>query len=203
MRILSRQLLRFAVPLVAVSATLPVLAWRAASEQLALQPESRLWVDGTSTVRSFTCKASEVDANVIGTPNAIAQVTAGERGVTTVRVRVEAAKLERGQGTMNDHMRKALKADANPVIDFKVSEYDISRSPDGVTGTLNGTLNLGGVEKPIAVPAVGKSEGGALRVTGSYPLKMTEYGLKPPSLMFGRIKVGETVTVKFDLLLKG
>ena len=41
-----------------------------------------------------------------------------------------------------------------------------------------------------------------LRVTGSYDLNMTEYGLKPPTLMFGRIKVGETVTVKFDLLLK-
>jgi hypothetical protein len=31
---------------------------------------------------------------------------------------------------------------------------------------------------------------------------MTEYGLKPPTLMFGRIKVGETVKVKYDLLLK-
>jgi hypothetical protein len=39
-------------------------------------------------------------------------------------------------------------------------------------------------------------------VTGSYPLKMTEYGLKPPSLMFGRIKVAESVRVNFDLLLK-
>jgi len=201
-RVLSRQLLRFAVPLVAVSATLPVLAWRAASERLTLQPESRLWVDGTSTIKSFTCKAGEVDAIVDGTPNAIAQVTAGEKGVTTVRVRVEAAKLECGNGTMNDHMRKALKAEANPVIDFKVSDYDVSRSRDGVSGTLNGTLSLGGVVKTVAVPALGKIEGGALHVTGSYPLKMTEYDLKPPKLMFGRIKVGETVTVKFDLLLK-
>jgi hypothetical protein len=41
-----------------------------------------------------------------------------------------------------------------------------------------------------------------LHVNGVYELRMTDYGLKPPTLMFGRIKVGETVMVGFDLLLK-
>ena len=202
MRVLSRQVLRYAVPVVAVLASLPIMAWSSAFERLTLQPESRLWVDGTSTVKSFTCKATEVDAVVDGAPNAVAQVTAGEKGVTAVRVRVEAAKLECGNGTMNDHMRKAIKLTDHPVIEFRLAGYDVSRSGETVTGTLNGTLSLGGTQKPISIPAVGKSEGEALRVTGSYPLKMSEYGLKPPTLMFGRIKVGETVTVKFDLLLK-
>jgi hypothetical protein len=31
---------------------------------------------------------------------------------------------------------------------------------------------------------------------------MTDYGLKPPTLMFGRMKVGDLVSVGFDLLLK-
>ena len=202
MRSFSRRTLRIAVPMLALSSLVPVLAWTTAFERLTLQPQSRLWVDGTSTVKSFTCKANEVDATIDGAPNAVAQVTAGEKGVSTVRVRVEAAKLDCSNGTMNDHMRKALKADANPVIDFKLDGYEVSRTGEGVKGTLNGTLSLGGTQKPISIPAVGKSEGEALCVTGSYPLKMTEYGLKPPTLMFGRIKVGETVTVKFDLLLK-
>ena len=202
MRVFTPRTLRFAVPALAIAVTLPALAWTSAFERLSLQPESRLWVDGTSTVRSFSCKATDIDAMVEGAPDAVAQVTAGEKGVSAVRVRVEVAKLECGNGTMNDHMRKALKTDANPVIDFKLASYDVSRADEGVAGTLAGTLSLGGVQKSISIPAVGKSEGGALRVTGTYPLKMTDYGLKPPTLMFGRIKVGETVTVKFDLLLK-
>ena len=202
MRVFSRRAIRVAVPALAIAAVLPVLAWTSVTERLTLQPESRLWVDGTSTVRSFTCKATDLDATVDAAPNAIAQLTAGEKAVTAVRVRVEAAKLDCGNGTMNDHMRKALKADANPVIDFRLDGYDVSRTGDGVSGTLSGTLSLGGVQKPISIAAAGKSEGSALRVTGSYPLKMTDYALKPPALMFGRIKVGETVTVKFDLLLK-
>jgi polyisoprenoid-binding protein YceI len=201
MRVLSRFSLRKTLPALALSLALPLVAWKS-YELLTLQPESKLWVDGTSTVRSWSCKASDVDAVVEAAPNGISQVVAGEKGVRTVRVRVQSEKLDCGNGTMNEHMRKALKVDDHKVIDFKLSDYQVSKGGDGVSGTLNGTLELGGVTKTIAIPATGKSEGGALRVTGSYPLNMKEYDLKPPTLMFGRIKVGETVTVKFDLLLK-
>jgi polyisoprenoid-binding protein YceI len=129
-------------------------------------------------------------------------VAAGEKGVRAVRVRVQSEKMECGNGTMNEHMKKALKVETNPTIEFKLVGYDVSRSADGVAGTLTGTLSLGGVQKSVAIPAVAKNEAGVLHVTGEYPLKMTEYDLKPPKLMFGRIKVGETVTVHFDLLLK-
>ena len=202
MRSFTSRPFRSYAPILALSALLPALAWTSVFERLTLQPESKLWVDGSSTMRSWTCKATDVDAIVDAAPNAVALVSAGEKGVTAVHVRVETAKLECGNGTMNEHLRKALKADANPVIDFKVGSYDVSRAVDGVAGTLTGTLTLGGVQKSIAIPAVGKAEGAALRVTGSYPLNMKDYDLKPPTLMFGRIKVGENVTVKFDLLLK-
>ena len=43
---------------------------------------------------------------------------------------------------------------------------------------------------------------GALRVTGKVPITMTEWGIKPPTLMMGTIKVGQVVTVQFDLLLQ-
>jgi polyisoprenoid-binding protein YceI len=103
---------------------------------------------------------------------------------------------------MNEHMKKALKVSDNPTIDFRVTSYDVTRQAEGITGTITGTLELGGVTKTISMDATGKPQDGMLHVTGSYPLKMTEYGLKPPSLMFGRIKVAESVKVNFDLLLK-
>ena len=39
-------------------------------------------------------------------------------------------------------------------------------------------------------------------MTGSYTVKMTEFGLKPPTLMMGTLKVNENVAVNFDLYLK-
>jgi polyisoprenoid-binding protein YceI len=177
-------------------------AWTTANELLVLQPQSRLWVDGTSTVKSWSCKAGEVNAVVEANPNAIPALLTGDKGVRTVRVTVPAASLDCSNGTMNEHMRKAIKLEEHKTIEFRLASYDVSRNADGIAGTMTGTLSLGGVDKTITMNAEGKPEGGMLHITGANPLKMTEYGLKPPTLMFGRIKVGETVTVKFDLLLK-
>jgi polyisoprenoid-binding protein YceI len=195
-----RNFMRTAI--VAIPLLIPTLGWTISPEQLSLQPESKLWVEGGSSIKAWSCKAGDVNAVVDGAPNAVAQVAAGEKGVRSVKVTIASEKMDCGNGTMNDHMKKALKVSDVPTIEFKLASYDIARGTDGVTGTLNGTLTLGGVTKPVAIAASGKTEAGALRVDGTYELKMTDYGLTPPSLMFGRIKVRDAVTVKFDLLLK-
>ena len=194
----------FKTTLLALAILVPASgAWTVANEQLVLQPQSRLWIDGTSTIRSFTCKAVEVSAVVEANgANAIPALLTGEKGVKTVQVTVPAERIDCGNGTMNNHMRKALKVEESPTITFNLTDYDVTKNADGISGTINGTLDLGGVKKPISLQANGSSEAGALHVSGVYELRMTDYGLKPPSLMFGRIKVGETVKVGFDLLLK-
>ena len=190
--------------LLALAIVLPASgASTVANEMLVLQPQSRLWIDGTSSIRSFSCKAAEVNAVVEATgPNAIPQLLLADKGVKSVRVTVPAERLDCGNGTMNEHMRKAIKLSEFQSIEFRLSDYDVARSADGVSGTINGTLLLGGVTKPVTLKADGKPEGGMLHITGSYDLDMTDYGLKPPTLMFGRIKVGRTVKVNYDLLLK-
>ena len=202
MSVLPRLNIRRILPIFALSLALPALAWTSSEASLTLQPESKLWVEGGSTIKNWTCQAGDVSAVIEASPNAIAQVVAGEKGIRTVKVTVPAEKLECGNGTMNKHMKKALKIEEFPTIVFKLSGYDVAKGPASSTGTLNGTLTLGGVQKTIAIPAEGRSDAGALRVTGAYTLKMTDYDLTPPSLMFGRIKVRESVNVKFDLLLK-
>ena len=179
-----------------------VIAWTAATSPITLQPESRLWINGTSTVRAFECKAGAIEAKVESpSANAVAALLAGEKAVTTATVTVPAERLDCGNGTMNEHMKKALKVKDNPTIEFTVESYTLAKAADGTQAQLNGTLTLGGVTKPITVSALGKGEGDALRVTGSYEIRMTEYGLKPPTLMLGTLKVNERVKVGFDLLL--
>src|SRR5215207_10246631 len=116
-------------------------AWTIASGLLVLQPQSRLWIDGTSTMRSFSCKAGEVNAVVeTSGPDVIPQLLTGDKGVTAVRVTVPAEKLDCGNGTMNEHMRKAIKLSENKSIEFRLTDYDVTRNADGIAGTINGTL---------------------------------------------------------------
>lgn len=181
-----------------------LIAAAAIKSELTLQPDSRLWVEGTSTVRSFSCKASTFDAVVSTTQDAaVRAVLGGEKAVDAVTVTVPAAKLDCGNGTMNSHMLKALKATEHPQITFRMESYDLVTAGAGMAGTLQGELTLGGVARPIVVEAVAADGGdGTLLVTGKHVVKMTEFGLKPPSLMLGTMKVGNDVTVGFELRLK-
>lgn len=195
-------LTRFRVPL-ALAALVPLMA-ASTRAPLDLQPESRLTIYGTSTVRAFQCQASSFDAKVESPgAGAVEAVLEGQKAVTNVLVTVPVEKLDCRNGTMNEHMRKALKASANPTIVFKVGTYDLAKSGDGVAVTLNGTLTLGGVEKPVTVNALAKpGENGALLVSGTREIRMTEFGLKPPTLMLGTMKVDEKIKVGFDVVLK-
>jgi polyisoprenoid-binding protein YceI len=181
-----------------------VAATNAAFATLELQPESKLWVAGTSTVRSFQCQTTTFDANVESSAdNAVAAVLAGEKSVGAIEVVVPVEKLDCRNDTMNSHMLKALKAKDHATITFRVSTYDLTRAEPGVQVQLEGALTLGGVEKAIAVTADAKpGENGALHVTGTYDLRMSEYGLKAPTLMLGTMRVNDNVKVGFDIVLR-
>ena len=179
------------------------IAWRAAGDPLTLEPQSRIWVDGKSTVRKFSCKAPVFTVDIDANAGAVSAVLSANKAVRSVNVRIPVEKMDCGNGTMNEHMLKALKAKEAPAIEFKLASYDVAKGATGVQGTLHGTLTLGGSTQPIAIPAQAADAGtGLLRVTGAYELHMKTFGLKPPSLMMGTMKVDEAVMVSFDLVLK-
>ncbi len=183
---------------VLIAGVMTGLAVASASAQMALprnfslSKESRLWFDGTSTVRSFTCSAKKVDANVVAEPDA-----SPVEMVKTASLVVPVASLDCGNGTMNGHMREALKADDNPQITWKLVSYRV----DGAAVVLNGTLTIAGKENPIELRGTGSADNGVIRLKGTKQIKMTEFGVKPPSLMLGTMKVGNLVTVSYDFVL--
>jgi polyisoprenoid-binding protein YceI len=159
---------------------------------LSLGKESRVWLEGTSTVRSYKCTATKLDVAVVAeTEEQPADM------VKSASLTVPVAQLDCGNKTMNEHMRKALKAEANPQISWKMTSYEVQ----GANVVINGKLTIAGKENAIELRGTGSADNGTIRFKGSKQFKMTEYGVKPPSLMLGTMKVGDPVTVSFDLVL--
>ena len=164
-----------------------------AIETLPFEPSSTLWVEGTSTVRSFKCVAKTLNADVVTTPGAsVAELVSGASVVIPV------AQLDCSNGKMNEHMRNALQAEKNPEIVFTLRSYAL----DGKAATLKGDLKIAGTTKPIEIPATVIDENALVRVKASKAINMKEWGVKPPSLMMGTMKVKELVTVGFDVAVK-
>ena len=179
------------------------LGWKSIDNGLTLTADSRLWIEGTSTVKNFKCTSKALQATVDASADAVRAVLAGEKAVEAVQLTVPEKSLDCGNGTMNGHMLEALKEKEHADIGFKLVSYELAAADSGRAGTLNGVLSINGVDKTIALPVkLTAGAAGELRVTGKYELDMKDYGVKPPSLMLGTMKVGQKVTVNFDLLLK-
>jgi polyisoprenoid-binding protein YceI len=174
------------------------LAATGASAQMALPGNltlgvsSKIWFDGTSNVRSFSCAAKKLDLDVTTAADATPMNL-----VKSASLSIPVALIDCNNGTMNGHMREALKADKNPTITWKMSSYKV----EGTTVEISGTLTIAGKENPIVLRGTGVAENGTVTLKGTKLLKMTDYGVKPPSLMFGTMKVADAVTVSFDLVL--
>ena len=178
-----------------VAAQSGVQAQAAPAGSLAVTADSKVWVEGGSTVRSWKCAAKTIDAALqTGPEGPVANL---DRLVATANVTVKTAELECGNNTMNEHMRKALKQNEHPTIAFKLASYTLDPS-----GALTGTLQIAGQELPIQFPATITDDGTTIRVVGNKAINMKEWGIKPPSLMMGTMKVKEMVTINFDLTVK-
>ena len=98
-------------------------------------------------------------------------------------------------------MYATLKADKNQIIKYTLSGYDIlNGSSTAFAAKTTGTLTILGKEKQVAmkIDATRLNDGKAT-AEGEETLLMSDFGIKPPSFMFGTMKVGDTIKVKFNL----
>lgn len=177
-----------AVPALIAATTLPPLTFATGS---------KVWVSGTSTVRGWRCESTQVTGTADAASTDLAQIGTA-RGEITIPV----STLDCSNGTMNGHMRNALKAQQNPAIRFRATSVRVT--PSGAEGTvaMTGQLTIGGQTRDVAVEGTAVREGGTLRVRGTHPLTMTDYGIQPPRLMAGTMRVRPAVTVGFDVILR-
>lgn len=176
----------------------PALA-AAALAPLSLQPGSRVWVDGTSTARSWHCEST----GAVGTAAASSTELAQLSSVASAQVTVPVSSLDCHNNTMNGHMRNALKAAQAPEIRFRASSVSVTpTSADAGSVAMQGTLSIAGQDRPVTINGTVARENGQIRVRGSKRITMTEWGVRPPSLMLGAMKVAPVATVGFDVVLK-
>jgi len=149
-------------------------------------------VDGTSTLHDWSSAVTKLEwsgqLTVEGT-----SVKAIQNLVVTIPV--ESIKSEKG-GMMDDKTYEAFKSDKNPTIAFKLTSATVT----GNKVNAKGTLTMAGVTKPIVMNVDAKVlADGAVHFSGSQAINMKDYGMTPPKAVMGTIKVGEKVTVLFEL----
>lgn len=156
----------------------------------------RVTILGTSNLRNWKDTVDSVAGMVTASLNADAAME-----IYSLLIKMQVTSIKSSLGNALDSKTyRALKASANPEIIFRIDvPVKIKQvSPGDPAVLLKGYLTLAGVCKPVIMQVDALNLAGAdLRLEGSQSLSMTDYGIKPPSTLFGAVKAGPEITIHF------
>jgi polyisoprenoid-binding protein YceI len=159
---------------------------------------ANITLSGTSTLHDWTMKANQA------TSDAVFQTAGNDKinDLTNLSFSMPAKSLKSEHTLMDNNTYKALDVDKNPNISFVLTSADVTPI-DATTYNIKakGRLTIAGTTKETDLTATGKLNPAdkSLQVTGAKKFKMTDYGVKPPTVMFGSIKTGDDITVAYNL----
>ena len=175
----------------------------------------RYLIDGKKskfTVRAFatgllsafghspTIAIADFEGEIVFNPEAVEQ--------SSLRMVINAASLmvtddirEKDRQEINRAMQQdVLESDSYPEILYESSQLAASKIAEGqYWGTLNGELTLHGVTRNQPVSVRIAMNGDALRATGDFSVRQSDYEIRPVSAAAGTVKLKDELKLSFDI----
>ncbi len=170
-----------------------------------LKSESKLWLLGDSSMHAYSSTATRFDPTFEFEPGPAGQSlyeTIKRGGMKKLDVDIPVKDMKSGKNKLDRNMQKSLKAAEHPLIQFHLVNYQVAPSTAAVPGLLikaSGQLKVAGVEKTVDIEATATKDQDGVRIQGAKELLMSEFGVKPPSILM--IKTRDRVIVHFDLIV--
>jgi polyisoprenoid-binding protein YceI len=196
-------------PPAAPSASAPAQAGAAGRIRYDAQPTgSKMRIDGTAEVAGID-KAWHMDSVLVGgyleadAKFPESALTDAKAASPTVNVFMPVSSFKSGTSSMDKRMQKEMKEPQHKRIEYKLISLKPT-SPAGSTGALKfdatGNLTIAGKTLTNTMPVtIEKLADGKLKVTGSTGLKMSDYGIPPPT-SFGLFTTVDEVKLTFEWL---
>lgn len=170
-----------------------------AQMEYTLDTESEISIEGTSTRSDWTVHAGEIDGSI-----GIAG-DASDPEVSHGRLTLGSAGIKSGKSTIMDRlMHDALMVDEHPEITYALTQAE-QVGPAAADGTYSlnttGEITLTGTTRDVQIDVTATPLGdGKIRFTGSHAMKMSDYGMTPPTAMFGQLRTADDITIHFDIV---
>ncbi len=193
-----RNLLKLLMPVLLILSGLVTTSF--AQVKYTIKDNVTLVINGTSTLHDWSMKSARGSGDATFAINASGRIT----GVSSLFFMTPVSELKSEHSGLDKNAYKSLKSDKNPYITYTANSGTVSSS-DGVTYTVKttGKLAIAGTSKETEVTFTLKLNADkSITVTGSKVISMKDWGVEPPSFMFGAMKTGKDITLKFDATIK-
>jgi polyisoprenoid-binding protein YceI len=157
-------------------------------------------IKGTSTLHEWEMASQQGKCDATLTMN-------GEKlsGISSLSFVLPAESLKSGTSGLDKNGYKALDTKKNPSISFWMTSGTVTAT-DATTYqfkgqgnlTIAGTTRLTDLTATLKYNAADKS----FTCSGAKAIKMTDWKITPPTVLFGTIKTGDPITISYNLKIK-
>lgn len=156
---------------------------------------SSMTIYGTTNVHDFKTKVELIKGEL---------VVNGSKKVQSLNIEIPVHSIKSGEKLMDNKTYEAFNDAKYPTIIFQLIDVaSLQVTGDDISVIVNGNLTLAGVTRKISFKTTGKNlKPGAYEFKGSIAIKMTDFKIKPPTAMLGVMKVGDAITLKYDINLE-
>lgn len=163
-------------------------------------PTSTLQVAGKTNVNSFTCSTT-----YCGKDSLVLREGGGKSVFEKGLVTLDATAFSCGMQMMTNDFNRTIKSKEHPNINIEFLSFE--RVPvygckeEQLKGLMK--ISLGGVTKTFSITCTLETTSkGLVHLTGGREFTFSDFSLEAPSRMMGMVKVNDTLTVTFRLILQ-
>lgn len=169
-----------------------------------VQPQSMLQIQGKTNVNSFQCYCAPPQSVV--SFNAESSSETQKINFKKAELTVLTKSLDCRHKIMNRDMYQTLKADYFPTITLSISQVMIPIQNINARWKLEGPiiteafLTLAGMKRKIdLLVTISQPVNNVYRFTAKKNLLLTDFGLTPPTVLMGMVKVKNEIILDIDL----
>jgi polyisoprenoid-binding protein YceI len=153
---------------------------------------------GTSTLHDWEMKGAQGSGQAAFDVDAAGKVT----GLSKLSFTIPSVSLKSEHTMMDNNTYKALNSEKFPNISFILSTATVtSLGNNNYQFNCMGKLSIAGFTKETDLVATGRYNPAdhSITITGVKKMKMTDYNVKPPTVMMGTIKTGNDISITYNV----
>jgi polyisoprenoid-binding protein YceI len=171
------------------------------------KPGTKLKMEGTSSIHDWSAESGIVGGVMELDSAFLADPTAAKPGKIPAKVEaiIPVRQLKSSSGkSMDDRMYQEMKMQQFPRIEYRLTELTLKETPKSANGPFlfdsTGNLTVAGVTNKVSFPITMTRTDKMLKTTGNTSVKLTSFGMKPPTLdlLAVSIRTGDDVKITFD-----
>lgn len=154
---------------------------------------STMVIRGTSTLHDWESEVTQLQGE--------AKVTTQEQPpvIQDFTLTIPVKSIKSGKKAMDKNTFEALREEEHPNVQLRLRDIRPTGA-DQLRAT--GDLTVAGQTQPVTVQASYTADANQITVQGSHTMKMTDFGIDPPTALLGTIKTGDKITVDYTLHLQ-